>query len=124
MEELLTIGIALSAQNTNEDKNNDVVGDVLGAFDDGVCDQKDHTDILETVRGQKESNSSSLNGITEDGLNFLVNLAGIKDSLGFLDEGQKFGLGFKVFGVLRIKWLIYLSKFGDLFFNLGSDEFH
>lgn len=102
VEELLAVSIGLSSEDSDEDEDDDVVGDVLGVFNDGVTDQKNGSDVLETVGGQKESDTSGFDGITEDGLNLLVNVASFEDGLGFFDEGQKVSLGLEVFRVLKI----------------------
>lgn len=100
MDELSTVSNALSSQNVAEDGDDDVVGDVAGVFNDAVKDQEHNTDILEAVAGKKESNTGTLDGITEDGLNFGLDSAGVIDELDILDEGEKFGFSFSIVGVL------------------------
>ena len=75
VDEFLAISVSLSTQNVKEDKNDDVVGDACWVLDDAVSNQENGSDILETVAGQKESNTGSFNGVSEDWFNFLVNVA-------------------------------------------------
>lgn len=75
VDEFLAVSIALSAQDVEEDQDNDVVGDAGWVLDDAVSNQEDGSDILEAVAGQKETNTGSFNGITENWLNFLVDSA-------------------------------------------------
>ena len=72
-------------------------------MDDAVSNQKNGSDILETVAGQKESNTGSLNGITEDWFNFFVNSTFIIDGLDVINKAQKFSFSFNIIGVLRIR---------------------
>lgn len=101
MDELFAVGISLSSHDVNEDQDNDVVGDVGGVLDDGVRDQKEGSNILEAVAGQQESDSGSFDGISQNGFNFLAQVAGVIDNLGLVDEGKEFGLGLEVFRILH-----------------------
>ena len=103
MDEFFAVSVSLSAQNVKEDKNDDVIGDTLGILDDTVSNQKDNSDILETVAGQKESNTGSFNGISEGWFNFLVDVAWVIDWFNVVDEGQKFSFSFNIIGVLGLK---------------------
>jgi hypothetical protein len=52
MDELFAVSIGLSSQKSNEDKDNDVVGIVSWVFNDGVTNEENGSDILETVGGE------------------------------------------------------------------------
>lgn len=47
--ELLAVSISLSSQKSDEDKDNDVVGNISWVFNDAVSNEEDGSDILETV---------------------------------------------------------------------------
>ena len=74
MDEFFAVSITLSSQNIEENGNDNIIDNTWWILDDAVSNQKENSDILETVASQKESNSSSFNGISDLGLNFLVNL--------------------------------------------------
>jgi len=48
-DELRTVGIGLSSQKSDEDEDNDVVGNVSWVFNDGIGDEENGSDILEAV---------------------------------------------------------------------------
>ena len=75
MDELLAVSIPLSAHDVQEDGHDNIIGNVLGVLDNGISDQQKCTDILEAVACQEEANSSSLNCIAEDGVNFVLDVA-------------------------------------------------
>ena len=100
MDELLAISIPLSAHDVKEDGHNNIIGDVGWILDDGVTDQQKGTDVLEAVAGKEESNSSGFNGISKDGVNFLLDVAGLIDNLEVINHSQEFSLGFLVVRVL------------------------
>lgn len=104
-DELRTVGIGLSSQKSDEDEDNDVVGNVSWVFNDGIGDEENGSDILEAVWGKKESDSGGFNGITQNWFDLLVDSAFIEDILGLLDEGQKFSLGSEVLWVLSLIWI-------------------
>lgn len=106
MDEFLAVCVSLSAQNVQEDQDNDVVGQATWVLDNAVSNQENGSDILEAVAGQKEANSGSLNGISEDWLDFLVNSAWVIDWLNVVDHGQEFGFSFQVIGVLDLNKIV------------------
>lgn len=73
MNELFTISISLFTHDVCEDGDNNIVGDVGWVSNDGVSNEEEDSDILEAVAGEEESDSGVLDGITEDGFNFLFN---------------------------------------------------
>ncbi len=101
VNELLAVSIGLSSQKSDEDKDNDVVGNIRWVFDDWISNEEDGSDILEAVWGKEESNTGGFNGISEDWFDFSWNVAFIENVLGLWDEGQKFSLGGEVFWVLK-----------------------
>ena len=48
-DELLAVSISLSSQNTDEDKDNNVVDNISWVFNDGIGNEEDGSDILEAV---------------------------------------------------------------------------
>ena len=103
MDEFLAVSETLSSEDVKEDKNNDIIGNTWWVLNDAVSNQKNGSDILETVACQKESNTGSFNGITEDWFNFFVNSTFIIDGLDVFNKGQKFSFSFNIIGVLRIR---------------------
>lgn len=101
VNELSAIGITLSSQKGNKDKDNDIVGNIGWVLDDLISNQKNGSDILEAVWGKQESNTGGLNGISENWLDFLLNSTFIENSFGLLNEDQKFCLGSEVVRVLQ-----------------------
>ena len=49
VDELSTVSISLSSQKSDEDKDNDVVGNISWIFNDGVSNEENSSDILEAV---------------------------------------------------------------------------
>ncbi len=47
--ELIAISISLSTQKCDEDKDNDIVGNVRWIFNDRIGNEEDGSDILEAV---------------------------------------------------------------------------
>lgn len=75
VDELRAVSITLSSQNVDENGNDGILGNVGRVLDDFVTNQEDGSDILEAVAGQKETNTGSLNDITQNGLDFFVDSA-------------------------------------------------
>ncbi len=100
VDELRAISITLSSQKSNEDEDDDVVGPISWVFNDGIGNEENDSDILETVWSKQKSDTGGLNGISEGWLNLLVDSTFFEDFLCLLNEGQKFSLGGEVFWVL------------------------
>lgn len=49
VDELRAISITLSSQKSNEDEDDDVVGPISWVFNDGIGNEENDSDILETV---------------------------------------------------------------------------
>ena len=49
VDELLAIGISLSSQKGDEDKDNNVADDISWVFNDAVTNKENGSDVLETV---------------------------------------------------------------------------
>lgn len=109
MDELLAVGIALSSQDVHEDEDEDVSHNVSWVLDQLVADEEQHSDVLEAVAGQQETDSSGFDNVAECGFNFFVDLAAAVDGFGFLDESEEFGFGFEVVGVLEIRYILQSS---------------
>ena len=75
VDELGTVLVSLISEDTEEDGKDDVVGNVSGILDNLISNQEDNSNILEAVRGQQESDSSSFNGITELRLDLVLRSA-------------------------------------------------
>lgn len=52
VDELGTVGIRLSSQKSDEDKDNDVIDNIRWVFNDAITDEEDGSKILETVGGK------------------------------------------------------------------------
>lgn len=101
MDEFLTVSVSLSAQNVQEDEDDHIIGNARWVLNNAVGNQEDSSNILETVTGQEEGNTSGFNSISKDWLNFFVDSTFIIDFLDVVDKGQKFSLSFHVIGVLK-----------------------
>ena len=75
VDELGTVLVSLISEDTEENGKDDVVGNVSGILDNLISNQEDNSNILEAVRGQQESDSSSFNGIAELGLDLVLRSA-------------------------------------------------
>lgn len=75
VKELFTISNGLLSNDIAENGNDDIIGNVAGVFDDRVSDEEENSDILETVAGEEEGNSGVFDGVSEDGINFVLNSA-------------------------------------------------
>ena len=106
--ELWAVGIRLSSQKSYENQNDNIVNNVTWVFNDWISDQENCSDILETVWSQQKSNSSSLNSISQNWLDFLANVALCENSLSLLDQHQEFSLGNEVVWVLKFKQNVLL----------------
>ncbi len=52
VDELWAVSITLSSQKSNEDKDNDVVDVISWVINDGIGNEENNSDILETVWGK------------------------------------------------------------------------
>lgn len=49
VDELGTVGIGLSSQKSDKNKDNDVIDNIRWVFNDAITDEEDGSKILETV---------------------------------------------------------------------------
>ena len=89
--ELGTISDTLLTEEVSEDGDDDIVGIVFGALDDGVSEEEDDSDVLEAVGGEEKGNSVEFNDISELGLG-LLGIASVEHLASFFDEGEDFNL--------------------------------
>ncbi len=52
VDELLAVSISLSSQKSDEDENDDVVGNVSWVFNDWIRNEENGSDVLEAVWGK------------------------------------------------------------------------
>ena len=89
--ELGAVSDTLFAEEVSEDGNDDIVGIVSGALDDGVSEEEDDSDVLEAVGGEEEGNSVPFDDISELGLG-LLGIALVEHLLSLFEEGEDFNL--------------------------------
>ncbi len=92
-------------------------------LDDGVGEEEDNSDILGAVGGEEEGNSGSFDDISQSGLDLVVQVTFVVDSLGFLDQTDKLSLGVEVVLILSGLWVYLLQKL-QLLLNLGLNLLH
>ena len=98
---LSAVSVGLSSEDGDEDKDNGVIFPVLGVLDDGVSDQANGSEVLETVAGQKEAHSEVFKAVSNNGvIKFLAHSTRIINCLNFLNQFSKFSFGFKIVGIL------------------------
>jgi hypothetical protein len=117
--ELGTVRNSLSSEDESEDGDDDVVGVVLGALDDGVGEEELNSDVLEAVGSEEEGNTVPLNDVSEDGLG-LLGVALVKHGLSLLEEGEEFNLEGESLVLNEWKW--YGLELFELGIDLGLDE--
>lgn len=103
MKELFAVSISLSSQNVNENENDNIFSNAAWIRDNLVGNQKNSTNILEAVRGKKESNTSSFDSISEHWFNFFVHSTSVIDRFNIFNQGQKISFSLEIIGVLEIR---------------------
>lgn len=106
--ELLAVSNSLPAEDVSEDGNDDIVGVVLGALDDGVSEEELNSDVLEAVAGQEEGNSVPFDDISED-WGGLGGVALVEHGLSLLHQSEDFNLELEV-TVLNQQKCTFLSS--------------
>ena len=107
MLELLAVSNHLSAKESLEDGDHDIVDVVRGVLDDGVSEEEDDSDVLEAVGGKEEGGSVPFNNISnlDSGL---VLVALVEHLLSLFHESDDFNLEVEVV-VLNDKIITPLS---------------